>query len=125
MRRNRSIAQALVIASAGHPLVGQPQANQLALDEVEVPDLDQGIDPPALASRRPWGSKTRLVTSPRWPGRWRRSRGLRRLGDRPERDRSLLRADGQVAAVGREGQGEQKAFGLPARGLDPLHDRLA
>ena len=54
---------------------------------------------PALASRRPWASKTRLVVIPRRPGNRKRRRAGVGLAIDQREIVPCVRADGQLASV--------------------------
>src|SRR5689334_11317224 len=94
------------------PSIRQSQPGELALDEVEVPDFDQGI-----GLRSAGQSAALMVEGQTGDHATVAGEGEPRLsgggcGDVPDPDRALLRAHREVTAVRREGQGEHEPLGL-------------
>ena len=95
-------------------ICGEAPLGQLAADEVEVPDLDEGVHSragqPAAA-----GVEGEVMDGRAMAGEPEQGPGPGRLVDGVEGDCALLRADRQDSSVGREGQAGVDADGLVGR----------
>ena len=84
--------------------LGQSPLGELAADVVEVPDFDEGIHPRA-GQAGALGIEDQVDDAAAVAGEPQQELGTGRPVNRIERDRALLRADRQGAAVGGEAPG--------------------